>query len=204
MNAGEVLEPFRGEQIELGAKYDGGALGATFALFSLSRPNAIVEGNRFTSSGEQQNRGIEFSVYGEPIAGLRVIGGATLLDAELARTSGGVDAGNAPIGTPELQANLNAEWDVRALQGLTFDARTVYTDRQYVNTANTLSIPSWTRFDLGARWAHTVAGRPYTLRARVENVADDDTWVSVGGYPGANYLVLGAPRTFIVSASVDF
>ncbi len=204
VNAGEVLEPFRGEQVELGAKYDGGAIGATFALFSLSKPNAIVEGNRYTNSGEQQNRGIEFSVYGEPYAGLRVIGGATLLDAELARTSGGVDEGKAPIGAPELQANLNVEWDVRALQGLTLDARTVYTDRQYINTANTLSIPSWTRFDLGARWEQTVAGRPYTLRARVENVADDDTWASVGGYPGANYLVLGAPRTFIVSASVDF
>jgi len=26
----------------------------------------------------------------------------------------------------------------------------------------------------------------------------------VGGYPGAGYLVVGAPRTFSLSASVDF
>ena len=31
-----------------------------------------------------------------------------------------------------------------------------------------------------------------------------DNWVSVGGFPGANYMVLGAPATFVLSASVGF
>ena len=43
-----------------------------------------------------------------------------------------------------------------------------------------------------------------TLRARVDNVADRKYWASVGGFPGAGYLVVGAPRTFTLSASVDF
>jgi iron complex outermembrane recepter protein len=34
-------------------------------------------------------------------------------------------------------------------------------------------------------------------------VTDEDYWASVGGEPGANYLVLAAPRTFKVSLSVD-
>ena len=38
----------------------------------------------------------------------------------------------------------------------------------------------------------------------MENVADSDDWVSVGGFPGANYLVLGSPRTVFLSASVGF
>jgi iron complex outermembrane receptor protein len=37
----------------------------------------------------------------------------------------------------------------------------------------------------------------------VDNVADRDHWASVGGYPGAGYLAVGAPRTFSLSASVD-
>ena len=204
LNAGAVLEPFRGQQVELGVKYDGGGLGAGLALFQLEKPNTIVENQVFTDSGEQRNRGIEASVYGQLLEGLRLIGGGTYLDAELTETQDGVDDGNTPTGAPEFLVNLNLEWDLRAVPGLTLDARAIYTDSQYIDTANTLTIPSWTRFDLGARYASTVARRPVTLRARVENVADSDDWLSVGGYPGANYLVLGAPRTFVLSASVDF
>jgi iron complex outermembrane receptor protein len=43
----------------------------------------------------------------------------------------------------------------------------------------------------------------FTVRANVENVTDKAYWASVGGASGANYLVLGGPRTFIVSLSAD-
>ena len=48
------------------------------------------------------------------------------------------------------------------------------------------------------------ARRLVTLRARVDNATNRNYWASVGGYPGAGYLVVGAPRTFSLSASVDF
>ena len=204
MNAGDVLEPFTGEQVEVGAKYDAGSYGATVSLFQLSRPNAIVANQRFTASGEQENQGVEISVFGEPVDGFRLIGGATFLDAELSRTEGGVDEGNAPIGVPEIQANLNAEWDVSAIPGLTLDGRLIHTGEQYVNSANTVELDSWTRLDLGVRYTLDAGERPVTLRARIENVTDEAYWASTGGFPGANYLILGNPRTVMVSASVDF
>ena len=141
---------------------------------------------------------------GEPLDGVRILGGATLLDAELARTTGGVNEGNTPIGVPEVQANLNLEWDLPALPGLTLDGRLVYTDEQFINNANTFTIPSWTRFDLGARYATSLAGRGVVVRGRVENIGNRDYWASAGGFPGANYLVLGAGRTFLMSVAVDF
>ena len=59
--------------------------------------------------------------------------------------------------------------------------------------------------DLGARYVLPIGGRQLlTLRARIENLADRDYWASAGGYPGAGYLTLAAPRTLVVSASVDF
>lgn len=204
LNAGEVLDPFTGEQVELGAKYDGGDFGATAALFRLTRPNAIVADQRFQASGEQENTGIEFTVFGEPAEGLRLIGGATVLDSELSNTEGGVNEGNTPVGIPELQASFNAEWDVAAISGLTLDGRIVHTGSQYVNATNTVELDSWTRLDLGVRYALDVSDRPVTLRARVENVSDEAYWASTGGFPGANYLILGNPRTFTLSASVDF
>lgn len=204
INAGEVLEPFTGEQVEVGAKYDGGDLGATIAVFQLTRPNAIVVDQRFTASGEQESAGVEVSVFGEPVEGLRLIGGATFLDAELSKTEGGLNEGNTPIGIPEIQANLNAEWDVPMLAGLTLDGRVVYTGKQYVDAANAVDLDSWTRLDIGARYTLNVQDQAVTLRARIENLTDESYWASTGGYPGANYLILGNPRTLMLSASVDF
>ena len=205
VNAGEVLAPFRGEQVEVGAKYDSGNFGGTLSLFRATLPSAFVDaGNVFAANGEQRNQGVELSVFGEPAEGLRLLGGATWLDAELTETAGGAMDGFDPIGVPEFQANVNLEWDVPAVAGLTLEGRAVHTGTQWANAANTVELDSWTRFDLGARYALEAAGRPLVLRARVQNVADEDHWVSTGGYPGANYLVLGGPRSLILSASVDF
>jgi iron complex outermembrane receptor protein len=203
-NAGEVLSPFRGEQAEVGAKYDGGMFGGSLSVFRITLPSAFVENGVFAANGEQENQGVELSVFGEPAAGLRLLGGVTWLDAEMARTAGGALDGKTPIGVPDFQGNLNVEWDVPALAGLTLEGRVAHTSAQQVNAANTVSLGTWTRLDLGARYAFEAAGRPVTVRARIENLADEDQWVAVGGYPGANYLTLGAPRTFRVSLSTDF
>ncbi|MBU1383274.1 MAG: TonB-dependent siderophore receptor [Alphaproteobacteria bacterium] len=203
-NAGEALSPFRGEQVEVGLKYDLGRFGGSVSLFRSTLPSAYVDNNVFAANGEQENSGVEIAFFGEPRDGLRLLGGWTWLDAEMTRTAGGTLDGNRPIGTPELQGNLNVEWDVPQLAGLTLEGRLVYTGEQPVNAANTVALSSWTRFDAGVRYAADIAGRPVTLRARIENLADEDQWVAVGGYPGANYLTLGAPRTLRLSLSTDF
>ncbi len=204
LNAGEVLAPFRSQQYEAGVKFDTGAFGGTVSLFSVTQPSAFVQNNRFGANGEQRNQGLELSLFGEPVAGLRLLGGATFIDAELEKTAGGVLDGKQAIGVPERQASFNVEWDVPAVSGLTLDGRVVYTGEQQANAANTVQLDSWTRLDLGVRYRVTIADKPVTFRARVENVTDEAYWASSGGYPGANYLVLGSPRTVLVSASVDF
>lgn len=205
-NAGEVLDPFRGEQIEAGIKYDAGSFGVTANLFRITLPNEAFDTATatYTSGGEQRNQGVELAVYGEPVAGLRLLGGLTLMDAEVTRALDAALEGKQPIGVPEVQANLNAEWDVPSVTGLTLEGRAIYTGEQQVNGTNSVQLDSWTRFDAGARYAFEAGGKPLTVRARVENLADEDQWVAVGGYPGANYLTLGAPRTFRVSISTDF
>jgi len=203
-NAGEALSPFRGEQAEVGFKYDVGRFGGSVSLFRTSLPSAYVENAVFAANGEQRNTGLEVAFFGEPRDGLRVLGGWTWLDAELTRTAGGALDGLRPIGTPEFQANVNVEWDVPAAAGLTVEGRIVHTGEQPANGANTVDLDAWTRFDAGLRYSRDVGGRPVTLRARIENLADEDQWVAVGGFPGANYLTLGSPRTLRLSLSTDF
>lgn len=204
-NAGQQLEPYVARQKEVGVKFDSGRYGASAALFETTRPRGLVDAsNMFTAAGEDRHRGVETHVYGEPLRGLRLLGGATWLDAKQRDTGAAANDGRRVIGVPRFQATLGAEWEVRAFSGLALDARVVHTGASYADAANTLRVPGWTRVDVGTRYLMDVAGKLLTLRARVDNLADRDYWASSGGFPGAGYLVLGAPRTFSLSASVDF
>jgi iron complex outermembrane receptor protein len=215
INGGEAQDPYEATQMEAGLKYDAGKFGASLSLFNIEKAFGILEladdpattdvtEYRYRADGEQRHRGIEAGFFGEPLEHLRLIGGVTWLDAEITKTDNAAIKGKAPIGAPETQANINVEWDLPALEGLTLEARALYTSSQFVDSTNTLELDSWTRFDLGARYATEIAGYPFSVRARVDNVTNENDWISAGGFPGFGYMVLGAPRTYLVSASVDF
>lgn len=204
VNQGEIFAPYVARQREAGVKYDSGRYGSSAAVFSTSQPSAYIENRVFGVFGEQRNRGLELSVFGTPARGLKLLGGLTLIDAEQRVTAGGVNQGKNAIGVPETQLNIGADWIVPGVDGLSLNARTVYTSKQYADGANLQKLPSWTRLDLGATWNTRFMDRDLTLRARVDNVTDKNYWASAGGYPGAGYLVLAAPRSVAVSATVGF
>ncbi len=205
VNQGEVLPPYVSKQEEVGVKLDTGILGGSLALFSTSKPRAFVDAaNVFVASGDDRHRGVELSVFGVAAPGVRVLGGLTWLDAVQQSTGSAATDGKRVIGVPRTQANVGVEWDVPGVTGLAIDGRVVYTAASYADATNTLAVPSWTRLDLGVRYAVDVQARPVTLRARVDNAANRSYWSSVGGYPDAGYLVLGAPRSVSLTASVDF
>lgn len=201
VNAGELFAPYKTKQYEIGVKYDSGTLAATVGLFQITRPSASLgTGNVFAMNGEQRNRGLEFSFFGEVQRGLRVLGGAMLLDAKLTRTPTGLNEGNRAIGTSKLYANLGVEWDVRAVPGMTLTAGAVHTGSSYLDNENRARAPSWTRADVGLRYATKVSGKPIVLRATVENVFNKAYWAA-NTY---GYADLGASRTFLLSATMDF
>lgn len=204
-NTGQVFPPYKSTQYETGVKYEAPRFAASVALYTTTQPNAYsvtLPGNAqptYVVDGRQRNRGIELSLNGEPIDGLRLIGGATVTQAKLRATAGGVNEGNDAIGVPDYTVNGNVEYDMPFLRGATLTGRVVHTGEQKVDVANTLELGDWTRFDLGGRYVFLVAERPVTLRLTVDNVADKRYWASAFG----GYLVQGGPRTFKASASVD-
>ncbi|MCJ2028568.1 TonB-dependent receptor [Methylobacterium sp. J-043] len=205
VNAGEIFAPTVNRQKEIGAKYDFGTFALTTSLFEIEQPNGFTDPatNRFAVNGLQRNRGIEFNVFGEPIPGVRLLGGVTLIDAKLVSTAGGQFDGRAAPGVPDTAFNLYGEYDLPPwlAPGLTLTGRAIYTSSMFYNQANTQSVPDWTRFDAGLRYTtEGVNGKPVVIRAVVENLLDDSYWASAA----RGFLAVGAPRTFIVSASVDF
>ena len=209
-NAGETLQPYVSEQYEVGAKLALGNIDATLALFQIDRETAILRLDEdqpgfleFGPFGIQRNSGIELSFAGELAKGLRLIAGGSVIDAEMRRTQGGVNEGNQAVGVPEYMLNANLEWDVAFLPALTLTGRVVHTGEQAANVTNTLALDAWTRFDLGARYVTVVGDRPLTFRFSVDNVTDEAYWASAFDSFRPD-LLLGAPRTFKASATIDF
>ena len=200
-NAGEVFAPFESKQVEAGAKVDFGSLTTTLSVFRIEQPSALTNGdtNVFGLDGEQRNRGIELNVFGELQRGVRLLGGVMLIDGELVKTAGGTNDGNSAVGVSKVNLNLGGEWDPAFLPGLTLTARAIHTGSAYLDAANTQKVASWTRYDLGARYALHTGSTPVTLRATVENLLDRNYWSATDFG-----LSLGAPRTVLLSATVDF
>ncbi|MET4577438.1 TonB-dependent receptor [Ottowia thiooxydans] len=199
VNADEVLPPFVSKQHEIGIKHDSGNLLTTISYFEIKRPSAITDPvtRVFSANGEQRNRGLEIETFGEILRGTRFIGGFTLIDAKLSKTQGAVNEGNFAPEVPKFSANLGLEWDTSFAPGLTLTARAIHTGSQYVDPANTQKIPSWTRFDVGARYALRAAGRPLTLRASITNLFDRN-------YFESTRLFTGSARSISLSATVSF
>jgi iron complex outermembrane receptor protein len=203
-NYGQVFAPYKSKQKEVGIKYDAGKVGLTAALFTMSKPNMYKVGNTYGEYGNQRNRGLELTAFGTPMRGVRLLAGLVLLDAKQQSTGSATTDGKYVLGTAKTQGNVGIDVDVPGIQGLSVNARTTYTGSEYVDAANTQETPAWVRYDLGARYVTMLGGKTVTFRGRIDNVTNKAYWASAGGSSGYGYLVLGAPRTFVLSAAIDF
>ncbi|WP_448108652.1 TonB-dependent receptor [Pseudomonas azerbaijanoccidentalis] len=206
VNGNEAFSPARSKQIEAGVKVDMGNYGATLGVYRIEQPadgyTQAIDATtaEFIHDGEQVNKGVELNVFGEPLEGLRLLSGVTVMDTELKKTQDGLNDGNHAIGVPTFQFNASVDWDVPGLQGVAVNGRMLRTGGQYADAANNLSLPTWNRFDAGARYAFRVQEKDVTLRFNVENVANKEYWESAQG----GFLTQGEPRTAKLSGTIDF
>jgi iron complex outermembrane recepter protein len=201
-NAGEIFAPMVTKQYEVGAKYDFGRFATTLAAFQIERPSSFQDPTtlRFSTDGEQRNRGLELVTQGEVVDNVRLLGGLAYTEGKLTKTQSGTNDGNTAPAVPKLQFNLSGEWDTFILPGLTLTGRMVHTSPQYVDVGNTQELPSWTRYDLGARYAFNVGNTPVSIRGQIENIFDKSYWQS----SAREGLTVGGPRTVLLSVSADF
>lgn len=218
-NSGQLYPPVVNKQKEIGVKYDLGEVMLTAALFEIRQPNGfttVVPSSApgapsgatesvFDVNGLQVNRGLELSAYGEPVDGIRLLGGVTFMDAKLDKASDRTGRitynGNRVPGVPNVAFSLYGEYDTPWVEDLTLTGRLVYSGSTYYDQANTQKVSDWTRVDLGARYSFARDnGKPLEIRATVQNVFNENYWAS----SARGFLAAGAPRTFMLSGSVDF
>ncbi len=110
---GGIVPPSLGEQFEAGLRWQSAdqKLLVQAAIFQIDQTN-IVNGDPANPGfsvliGAQRHRGAEIEVNGEVTPGLRLIGGYSLLDAEIRRSNNG-DAGLQPLNVPRHSASVFA------------------------------------------------------------------------------------------------
>lgn len=202
-NRGLVLPALRTEQEELGLRWrvtPNVTLAA--AMFSIRKPYFEIDAadGAFRTLGEVRHDGLEVSLSGAPLPGLTAVIGAVLLDAQVtgpAVAQGRVGA--KPIGRTDTLVDVNLDYKIAPVPGLSVDVGVRYEGNRVANAAATLSIPERATVDLGVRY-QTVVGRvPATVRAQLRNANDVFGWrvFSGGGF------ALHQPRRLVVTLTAD-
>ena len=151
--------------------------------------------------GQQSSKGVEASLFVEPVRGVSITMNGTVLEArydDFSESVGGVRfqrAGNRPSNIANKSANLFASWEI--LPDWVIDGGVSYVGSRFQDAANTRRLPSYTLTDIGLRRAFAEG---VSAGVRVRNIFDEI-------YPratyGASQWVLGDPRTveFTINAA---
>jgi iron complex outermembrane receptor protein len=208
LNYGIPLSPKRSRQFELGAKASvNDALQLSAALFQIRRGHEYTRTNAddttvFVREGLETNRGIELSAQGKVLAGLDYGVSLTALNTQVDGTTSPDINGKRVTDVPALKTSTWLMWDVPAVPGLKADARWQYAGKKAFDEANTVFVPGYHVFGLGASYGLRIGSTKATLRASVDNVFNKFYWRDVTPDLGG-YLIPGAPRTFALSLQVS-
>ena len=211
-NAGSSLTPYRSKQYEIGYKVSFAKMDFTAAVFHLERPFATIDpaDQTFKITGQQANKGLEFSSVGEVAKGLTLYSGITLLDARLDDTPVAATDGRRYVGAAKVKGNALLEYRIPRLPNLVTSFNYQFSSGRPANDTNTQFAPGYNLFDIGARYTSMIARSPVTWRLAVNNVTNRQYWSTIapsnltGANTGNLLAHLGSPRTILASMTFDF
>jgi iron complex outermembrane receptor protein len=159
--------------------------------------------NVFVRAGEQTHRGVELSAQGRALPGLNYNLSLMALDTDQKDTGDTSTEGKRVTNVPELRTAAWVEYVVPQVAGLKLDAQWQYSGNKVFDPANRVKVPGYHVAGFGASYLLRAGGLNTIIRARMDNAFDKFYWRDVTQSLGG-YLLPGAPRTFRVSAQIDF
>ncbi|MFN3887752.1 MAG: TonB-dependent siderophore receptor [Aquabacterium sp.] len=208
-NAGQILPAAKSRQTEVGVKgqYSAGRVSAQWGanLFQTLRPLAETIDSTFRYNGDARHRGLEGFWQGR-VGPWGLAASAMVLDAERRGSTDGTVNGKQPVNVPERTVKVSGSHTWGLPVPLTVQADVVHEGSRWVDTANTVRLPAWTRLDLGVRAVQgREALRTVTWRLNVANVFDKRGWREAPSmFGGHTYLFPILGRTVTASAQIDF
>jgi catecholate siderophore receptor len=204
------LKPEETVNYELGTKWDlfHNRLSLAAAVFRTEKKNTriLVDSNTYETAGESRVDGLELSASGKITDQWQVFAGYSYLQAELVDpgkngnrqgvVQAGSNKGNQMPNTPKNAFSLWTTYDVTPK--LTVGGGAFYVDQVYGDAANTVYVPSYTRYDAMASYKLT---KNVDLQLNVQNLTDKTYYDKAYASHFANQA---AGRTALVSTSFHF
>lgn len=205
VNQNQMLAPQRSRQFEVGAKAAmGDALTLSAALFQIRQGLEYTDAdNAYVRNGRQTHRGIELSADGKATPNLDWSLSLLALNTRQSGTGTASIDGKRVTDVPAFKSTALVAYAVPQVPGLKLDGTWQYSGKKAFDVENRVFVPDYHVFGLGASYAMKMGTNSVTLRARAENLFDKFYWRDVTPALGG-YLLAGAPRTFRLSATVDF
>ena len=211
VNAGGNFDLSEADQWEIGFKgqFEGERNGTitevTLALYDIKRDDILtqVSQDEVSNIGSQSSRGVELALAMDATEHWRIGGNASYIDAKyelFVDPDFGIDAtGNRPPNVPKWVLNLWTSLNNVGRLPLELGGGVRYVSGRFANSANTVTLSSYTLVDVLAAYQ---AGSS-RIMLRVRNLFDTEysPWADVY-YP--NQIVLGSPRTYEISVYTTF
>ena len=206
------LKPEETVNYELGTKWDvfHNRVSLTAAVFRTEKKNTRVLTDSFTyeNAGESRVDGLELSASGKITDKWQVFAGYSYLKSELvdpgqkANRNGSIntaavsDKGNEMPNTPKNTFSLWTTYEV--MPKLTIGGGAFYVDEVYGDTANTVYVPAYTRYDAMASYKLT---KNVDLQLNVQNLTDKTYYDKAYA---AHFASQAAGRTALLTTSFHF
>lgn len=207
-NDGTTLPPQTAQQWEVGAKTElfDGRLSASLAWFNLTRQNvattSLADPNVLVAIGEARNQGLEFDFSGEILPGWKWIGSYAYIDSEITRDNDG-NQGNRLFNVPEHSGSLwnTYEFLDGFLRGFKFGGGIVAKSQRQSGIENDTQLPGYAILNLVAAYQWKVGKYAVKTQLNIDNLLDKYYFA---GSQNRDFNLVGTPRTFLGSVSVNF
>lgn len=194
---GQLLEPTRGHQYEIGVRYQPvntrSLLSA--AVFDLTQQNVatrIVSTPYYAPTGTVRSRGLELEARTQVSERLELLASYTYTDVRYVESTASLQ-GKTPYQVPRHMASLWGNYDLPL--GMSLGAGVRYIGSSWADNENTLKVPAYLLFDLAVR-ADLAQLNPSlkgaTVSLNAHNLFDKDY---VASCAGLNYCYFGEART---------
>ncbi len=202
-SAGEVIEPERGTQYELGVKGEFGDFSTTLAAYEITKTNIArtdPEDSDFSIPiGEVKSRGVELDLAGEPVSGWNIIASLFFNDAFISVGDEFNPEDDTLINAPGSGASLWSSYEIQKgeYKGFGAGAGLFYVGNVEAEIPNDFVIPSYVRADASLFYNRD----NWRVGLNFKNLFDNKYFESSQNtaliFPGAPFTVLG-------SVSVEF
>lgn len=198
-NVGDILNPAKTKQDEFGVKYQNAGFFTALSAFKISQANNIDvtygDDKYLYQDGEQEYKGVEWSLNGKFSDKWNFMGGMMYLDATQKKTKNGQNDGKTVDGAAKWNAVATLEY--KPEDDLSIIGRAIYTGSADIYNEQ-LKVPGYVTYDLGVSYKTQFKDTPVTLSAMCYNLTNKNYWTAY-----RNNLILNNPRTFMLSAEFE-